>query len=114
MIKKLFGFFSAASSDAAAEEQEKFKYCPSCREEFRYEFSLCPSCDVALVEKLGQSEEDLFAQRKSDPANMKISAADELVGIQQGPLIELKRLKSILAGAGVPSIFYVESAGAKG
>lgn len=114
MIKKLFGFFGASSHDGAPEELEKFKYCPTCKEEFRFEFSLCPSCKVTLVESLGQSEEDFFAQRKNDPANMAISAADELVAVQQGPLIELKRLKAVLERAGVPSLFYVESAAPKG
>lgn len=114
MIKKLFGLFGASSDDGAPQEQEKFKYCPACREEFRFEFSTCPSCEVALVESLATDEKDFFARRKRDPANMNISAADELVGIHQGALIELKRLKAILADAGVPSIFYVDSAAPKG
>lgn len=114
MIKKLFGFFGASSNDAAPKEQEKFKYCPKCREEFRFEFTSCPSCEVALVETLGADEKDFFAKRKKDPANMRISPDDELVGIHQGPLIELKRLKAILADAGVPTLFYVDSAAPKG
>jgi hypothetical protein len=114
MIKKLFGLFGASSDDVAPKEQERFKYCPSCREEFRFGFSFCPACNVELVEELGQGERDFFAQRKSDPVNQEITSADELVGIQQGPLIELRRLKAILAQAGVPSLFYVDPAAPKG
>lgn len=64
MIKKLFGFFGASSDDGAPVEQEKFKYCPSCREEFRFEFTSCPACKVDLVESLTPGEEDFLQQEE--------------------------------------------------
>jgi hypothetical protein len=72
------------------------KYCPKCNDEYRAEIEKCASCGVILItgaEKIAQDEE-----RKKKFANRvtELSPDDDLVGLQRGPLSEMRHLEALL------------------
>ncbi len=83
---------------------EDCNYCPQCGEEYRAEIETCASCSVALIsgsEKLAALSPQ---QAAPSPHDMRISADDELVTIQEGKLGQLKPLQHLLKAAYIPSI----------
>lgn len=114
MLKKIFKIFGGSNGDNTGTLQEKFKYCPLCKDEFRADIEQCANCNVALVETLPKSEKDYYAQCKAQPENQKITPGDSLVTIQQGPLLEIKRMRNLLLNAGVPSLIGSEDGASQG
>lgn len=114
MLKKIFKILGGASEAAGSFEQEKFKYCPLCKDEFRADIETCANCSVALVDTLPKSEEDFFAHRRAQKENKKISPGDKVVTIQQGPLLEVKRMRTLLTKAGIPSLIASEDGASQG
>jgi len=68
-----------------------YKYCPSCREEYRHDFERCAHCDVALVH-----EDQLEAESQS-----YLPEVTELVYLVDGTRVWIEILAAKLRGAGV-------------
>jgi len=76
----------------------ELKYCPHCRDEYRPDISLCGVCGMELITgtqflAMHESSEGKRAARKGE-----ITAADELVNIQGGPLSDMRHLEELLNG----------------
>ncbi len=74
----------------------ELKYCPQCRDEYRPDISQCGVCGTTLLTggqfmALHENKSEKRAQRKGD-----LTAADELVNIQGGPLTDMRHLEELL------------------
>ena len=74
----------------------ELKYCPQCRDEYRADISQCGVCGMELVSgeqfmAMGKSTEEKRAARKGD-----LTADDEVVNIQSGPLTDMRHLEDLL------------------
>ncbi len=103
---------SASKTKRAMVEKEIFRYCPKCGDEYRAEFTTCVSCNVKLTTGTARKNDD--SGKKINPKDLIISPTDKLVNIEQGSLAEIKRHKVLLDRAGIPSVIFSESGGAKG
>ena len=65
-------------------------FCPKCRDEYRAGFTRCADCDVDLVEELPEVEE-------APPLEM-------VTVLETGDQSLIAVAKSVLEGAGIPSI----------
>ncbi|MFN2353285.1 MAG: hypothetical protein ABR512_02010 [Desulfopila sp.] len=82
--------------------ENDLKYCPLCRDEYRAEIIQCAACGVELVsgEEM-RRENGGLAEEQGDSA--VIEEGDTLVALRKGSLLDMKGLKNILAGAGIPA-----------
>jgi len=112
MFRKLFGRTRSDKQTADGNRHgidEGCNYCPQCGEAYRAEIETCASCSVALIsgsEKLAALSPQEAAP---SPRDMRISADDELVTIQEGKLGQLKPLQHLLKAAYIPSILAGDS-----
>jgi hypothetical protein len=113
----MFLNFLQKKSGAAKERRQgqaidkAMNYCPGCGDEFRSDIDSCPVCRLVLrrgQELLAESE-----AREADWAgrDMNISPEEELVALRQGPLLELKALRRLLAAERVPALLSGDPAG---
>ncbi len=79
-------------------------YCPVCEEEYRAEIETCASCSISLIS--GSERLELLRRQEADfhSHSAEISAADELVTLQTGKLLNLKQLQQILKKDCIPSV----------
>lgn len=103
---------SASKTKRAIVEKERFKYCPKCGDEYRAEFNTCVSCNVKLTTDSARKSDD--SEMKINPKDLIILPTDKLVNFEQGSLADIKRHKVVLERAGIPSVIFSESGGAKG
>ncbi len=86
-------------------------YCPVCDEEYRSDIKKCADCAVDLV--AGQvkiaAEQGLMAKKSA--RSMELSEDDDLVNIRKGTLLEMKKLKQLLAKEYIPSLIVGEKTG---
>ena len=96
----------SSETDPPGKDQQQFKYCPSCGDEFRVEFTSCSACDQPLTAAAahdGSSPAVLDGpEAASSPA--ELTAADNLITIRQGSLMEMKRVQRLLEKKGVASL----------
>ncbi len=69
---------------------------------------------MALEKEKPGTQKDVFNEQLKKPERSKIKPGEKVVSIQQGPLVEIKRLKNLLENAGVPSLIYAETPGRGG
>ncbi len=74
----------------------ELKYCPQCQDEYRPDISNCGVCGMELVsgeqfQDMNKSTAEKRAARKGD-----LSADDQLVNIQGGPLNDMRQLEELL------------------
>lgn len=103
LFKRLFG--SGRSTDDGDDERggEEFRWCPSCGDEYRPEFTTCAHCGGALV----AAGDRRIAEREkggSPPRPEALSPGDDLIAVRQGTLLDLKQLRNVLAGASIASL----------
>ena len=67
-------------------------WCPKCKNEYREGVTVCPDCDVELVDELPEEDEEGFAEPQ--PVVLMV-AADEEVGDK---VVRYLRLNGILSG----------------
>ncbi|HKJ64129.1 MAG TPA: hypothetical protein VJ969_01920 [Desulfopila sp.] len=86
------------------------KYCPVCKDEYRPEIERCAFCEENLL-----SGAELLAGKKTDDATKNLQRAstvindgDTLVSLQGGSLLDMKRLKGLLAAEEVPAVLVKE------
>ncbi len=109
MLGRIFKFFDSSAKPKSVDDG-KYKYCPRCGDEFRADFMNCSVCNVALEKERPVTNDDhRIDKRIKRPENTPIRPGDKVVSIQQGALIEIKRLKNVLEDAGVPSLIYAET-----
>jgi hypothetical protein len=72
-------------------ESTSYKYCPSCREEYRHDFDRCADCDVALV-----SPDQL-----ADASSPQFPEATEMMLLSHGARAWVEILAKKLREAGV-------------
>lgn len=92
------------------------KYCPFCKDEYRPEIERCASCSEKLLsgaELLGGKEGDGAAENTERPSAV-IDDGDSLVSVQGGSLLDMKRLKGLLAAEGMPAVLVKEESCASG
>lgn len=80
------------------------KYCPKCNDEYRAEIEKCAVCGVALItgaEKIAQEEE---RKRKLENRATELSQDDDLVGLQRGPLSDMRHLADLLAQENIATL----------
>lgn len=82
-------------------------YCPQCGDEYRAGFFTCAGCNIDLVRG-----EDILRSRQEEGEEKvaAISPDDNLVAVQKGAMVEIKRIQSILKKAGIPSITAADAA----
>jgi hypothetical protein len=106
MFGRLFSRQSGDQSETAFQEAGEFKYCPSCGDEFRAEFQVCSGCDCELVSTPGVNSH--LATAKDGGNSGKLTPIDPgepgLVGVSQGSLLDLKRVKNLLGRHGVAAL----------
>lgn len=107
MLQKLFGFGRSKTNETESNRygiDTDCSYCPKCEEEYRAEIESCPACSIPLTP--GAEKLALLRQQATAAASysMEISAADELVALQTGKLMNLKQLQQILGKKHIPSI----------
>jgi len=74
----------------------RFKYCPQCDDEYRYEIEKCGSCGVLLINgEERQAREERNRHKRASRAGA-ITSADETVRVHRGPLQELRRIELLL------------------
>lgn len=82
---------------------DELKYCPVCHDEYRAEISLCATCDVTLIRGAQmQTKSDSLSKNAKKPA--VILESDRLIPLTRGRLLDLKRVKNVLAAIGIPSV----------
>lgn len=74
----------------------ELKYCPKCRDEYRPDINQCGVCGTELIsgeqfQAMNRSTEEKRAARKGE-----ITADDELVNIEGGPLNDMRMLEELL------------------
>jgi hypothetical protein len=79
------------------------KYCPECKEEYRPEISVCPLCVVDLLSGTQMLQKHGNPDQKSQ-AKVEIQAGDELVAMQKGNLLDMKRVKNLFAKHNIPAL----------
>jgi len=74
----------------------ELKYCPECEDEYMPEIENCAACGVALItgRRMLELEED--RQRVLQNRTGKVSANDDLVGLRQGPLQDMRHIENLL------------------
>ena len=79
------------------------KYCPECRDEYRADISVCASCQISLIsgEQMLKRAEEIT--REMGPLR-KIDADETLLPLQRGNLLDMKRLKQLLAEHHIPAL----------
>ena len=93
MFKKLFKRKSCKEISSTGS-----LYCPCCKSEYRSGFTQCGSCNVELVENMGKS--DLTGSSVHHVLE-PIKAGEVCVPFLQGPLMEMKKKKQLLASHGL-------------
>jgi len=81
--------------------ENDLKYCPLCRDEYRAEILQCAACGVELLsgDEMQRKNGDLEGQQG---ATARIEEGDTLVALRKGSLLDMKGLRNVLAGAGIP------------
>jgi len=105
MLGKLFLRKRKTVSRAIDEDGDQFKYCPSCGDEFRAEFEHCATCDQQLLPAAMQhgNTVELRGHGVSLPPGI-LTPEDNLVGVRQGTLMELKQIRRLLEKHGIASL----------
>ncbi len=96
----------AAETVPSVKDQEQFKYCPSCGDEFRVEFTSCSTCDKPLIDAAARDGGTRVMPDGQEAvlSPAELTAADNLISIRQGPLMEMKRVQRLLESQGVASL----------
>lgn len=92
-------------------DQERYRYCPSCGDEYRPEFSFCASCKVALTTETIVQPQSLGNVRKKKNRTRNILPEDELLTVRTGSLVELKSLQATLKTEMIGSLLVSDNAG---
>ncbi len=81
----------------------ELKYCPSCKDEYRAEFSICVACKRDLVSGVELLAGDAGCGQRVTEV-FEITEADTLVVLQKGSLSNMKDLKRLLEMASIPAV----------
>jgi len=74
----------------------ELKYCPKCRDEYRADIECCAACQVTLLTGLELLAMENTGAAKRASRKGAITADDELVTIQAGPLTDMRILEELL------------------
>ena len=72
------------------------KYCPECNDEYRAEIERCAVCNVDLITGLQKIEMEEAKRKKLESRTAELTPDDDLVGLQRGPLSEMRHLADLL------------------
>ncbi len=78
------------------------KYCLTCNDEYRADMTHCAICKKELV--TGAQKIAKKSQRRPLTSKSDVTIDGPLVGIQKGPLRDMKNLQSLLRQEGIPAI----------
>lgn len=84
--------------------ERDLKYCPKCKDEYRAEIMVCAACKVDLLsgkqmlQQAGTSAQERYQQKAS------IQPGDDLLPLQKGNLLDIKRVKNLLADHNIPAL----------
>ena len=91
----------------------ELRYCPQCGDEYRADIRACAACRVEL-----ESGRDLLGARNGGEREgknvLEIRPEESVVGIQKGPIMQIKALQAHLLQLGLPSILVKEQGGGCG
>lgn len=84
--------------------EERYKYCPSCLDEYRPEINVCAACQAELV-----TGEEMLARQQEEKARERGRAGelhgdDDLVSVRRGPLAEMKAYEKLLKSAQIGTL----------
>lgn len=79
------------------------KYCPECKDEYRPEISLCAVCKVGLLSGSEMLQQVGVSTQHRQP-KVEIEPGDELLPLQKGNLLDMKRVKNLLAEHNIPAL----------
>lgn len=79
------------------------KYCPECKDEYRPEISLCAVCKVELLSGSQMLQQVGISTQERQP-KVEIESGDELLPLQKGNLLDMKRVKNLLAEHNIPAL----------
>lgn len=82
---------------------DELKYCPECRDEYRPEISQCAVCNVLLLTGLQMRAKFDTGDGTREKVAV-IAEGDTLIPLMRGRLLDLKQVKILLAGVGVPAL----------
>ena len=83
--------------------ESELKYCPECRDEYRSEISVCAACKVDLLSGAQMLKQAGISAQKNQP-KMEIQSGDELLPLQKGNLLDMKRVKNLLEAHNIPAL----------
>ena len=74
----------------------ELKYCVQCNDEYMPEIECCGVCGMKLISGQEMLEKEEARNNKLSSRACRITADDDLVGIRQGPLADMKRIEALL------------------
>jgi hypothetical protein len=74
----------------------ELKYCLQCNDEYMPEIESCGVCGMKLISGREMLEKEEARNHKLSSRASRIKADDDLVGIRQGPLADMKRIEALL------------------
>jgi hypothetical protein len=80
------------------------KYCPKCNDEYRLEISVCAACGLELLTGAQMLEQAAGVSAHKSQPMAKIESDDKLISLQKGNLLDMKRVKSLLAEHSIPAV----------
>ena len=74
----------------------ELKYCLQCNDEYMPQIESCGVCGMKLISGREMLEKEEASNRKFESRGGRIKADDDLVGIRQGSLADMKRIEALL------------------
>ena len=74
----------------------ELKYCLQCNDEYMPEIESCGVCGMKLISGQEMLEKEEARNRRLESRGGRITSDDDLVGIRQGPLSDMKRIEALL------------------
>ena len=84
--------------------ESDLKYCPECKDEYRAEILVCATCKVDLLSGEQMLQQAGASTQEMHQPKAAIQPDDDLLALQKGNLLDMKRVKNLLAGHNIPAL----------
>jgi hypothetical protein len=82
----------------------QLKYCVQCNDEYMPQRETCGVCGMKLLSGQEMLAREEARKRKLSNRASRITAADDVVPIRQGPLQDMKHMEALLQSEGIPAL----------